>query len=455
MAAEKEIMVAIEFGSSKIRGIAGCRNLDGTIHILDVVQEDAKNCIRKGVIYNMDKTVLCLKRIVQKLESDLDLEVIKVYVGLNGKSLRTIKNVVSRQLDTKIVISSDLVDGLCESNKETVYPDYEILEVVPQEYRIGAELTLDPVGILSNQLEGRFLNVIARTTIKEYVRKCVEAADLEIAGYFITPLAQADSVLTDTERRSGCVLVDFGADLTTVAIYKNNVLRHLAVIPLGGNNVTLDICSLRVEEEEAERLKFEYGTAYSEQRAEGVVKTTSGSERTIETRELVEVVEARMEEILGNVWEQICQSGYRDKLIAGMVITGGGANMKNMDRAIMNRMGLDKVRFARIVNIPFETERPDQIVKDGTANAMISLLSKGTQTCVRFNVIEEKVEEEEPEIEEEVVIVDNVTENTDNDTSKKETKPEEEEPKRKSKPGFFSRVFKTISDISRKMVDEE
>ena len=235
MAAEKEIMVAIEFGSSKIRGIAGCRNLDGTIHILDVVQEDAKNCIRKGVIYNMDKTVLCLKRIVQKLESDLDLEVIKVYVGLNGKSLRTVKNVVSRQLDTKIVISSDLVDGLCESNKETVYPDYEILEVVPQEYRIGAELTLDPVGILSNQLEGRFLNVIARTTIKEYVRKCVEAADLEIAGYFITPLAQADSVLTDTERRSGCVLVDFGADLTTVAIYKNNVLRHLAVIPLGGN----------------------------------------------------------------------------------------------------------------------------------------------------------------------------------------------------------------------------
>lgn len=451
MAAEKEIMIAIEFGSSKIRGIAGCKNLDGTIHILDVVQEDAKNCIRKGVIYNMDKTVLCLKRIVQKLESDLDVEIIKVYVGLNGKSLRTVKNVVSRQLDTKIVISSDLVDGLCESNKETVYPDYEILEVVPQEYRIGAELTLDPVGILSNQLEGRFLNVIARTTIKEYVRKCVEAADLEIAGYFITPLAQADSVLTDTERRSGCVLVDFGADLTTVAVYKNNVLRHLAVIPLGGNNVTLDICSLRVEEDEAERLKLDYGSAFSEQRADGMVKT---SERNIEVRELVEVVEARMEEILGNVWEQICQSGYRDKLIAGMVITGGGANMKNMDRAIMNRMGLDKVRFARIVNIPFETEHSELIAKDGTANAMISLLGKATQTCVRPKVVQQVIEPE-PEDDDQVVMPENVVTDTGQETPKEEEKTENEETKRKSKPGFFSRMFKTISDISRKMVDEE
>lgn len=454
MAAEKEIMIAIEFGSSMIRGIAGCKNLDGTIHILDVVQENAKNCIRKGVIYNMDKTVLCLKRIVQKLESDLDVEIIKVYVGLNGKSLRTVKNVVSRQLDTKIVISSDLVDGLCESNKETVYPDYEILKVVPQEYRIGAELTLDPVGILSNQLEGRFLNVIARTTIKEYVRKCVEAADLEIAGYFITPLAEADSVLTDTERRSGCVLVDFGADLTTVAVYKNNVLRHLAVIPLGGNNVTMDICSLRVEEDEAERLKLEYGSAYSEQRADGMVKT---SERNIEIRELVEVVEARMEEILGNVWEQICQSGYRDKLIAGMVITGGGANLKNMDRAIMNRMGLDKVRFARIVNIPFETEHEDQITKDGTANAMISLLNKGTQTCVRSKVVQEEVVEPEPEEEEQIIMSDDVVVDTDKDTQKEEEKKEKEEKetKRKSKPGFFSKFFKTISDLSHKMVDEE
>lgn len=455
MAAEKEIMIAIEFGSSMIRGIAGCKNLDGTIHILDVVQENAKNCIRKGVIYNMDKTVLCLKRIVQKLESDLDVEIIKVYVGLNGKSLRTVKNVVSRQLDTKIVISSDLVDGLCESNKETVYPDYEILKVVPQEYRIGAELTLDPVGILSNQLEGRFLNVIARTTIKEYVRKCVEAADLEIAGYFITPLAEADSVLTDTERRSGCVLVDFGADLTTVAVYKNNVLRHLAVIPLGGNNVTMDICSLRVEEDEAERLKLEYGSAYSEQRADGMVKT---SERNIEIRELVEVVEARMEEILGNVWEQICQSGYRDKLIAGMVITGGGANLKNMDRAIMNRMGLDKVRFARIVNIPFETEHEDQITKDGTANAMISLLNKGTQTCVRSKVVQEEVVEPEPEEEEQIIMSDDVVVDTDKDTQKEEEEKkekEEKETKRKSKPGFFSKFFKTISDLSHKMVDEE
>ena len=219
MAVEKEIIVAIEFGSSKIRGVAGCKNIDGSVQVLDVEQADARNCIRKGVVYNIDKTVMCLKHIIERMEAALDMQIARVFVGIGGQSLRTKKNTVSRQFATKTVVSQELVDSLLKANRGTVYSGYEILEVVPQEYHVGLDTTTDPVGVLSSQIDGTFLNVIAKTEIKEYILKCVEASGLEVAGIFVAPIALAGSVLTDTERRSGCALVDFGYGTTTVAVY--------------------------------------------------------------------------------------------------------------------------------------------------------------------------------------------------------------------------------------------
>ena len=241
MAVEKEIIVAIEFGSSKIRGVAGCKNIDGSVQVLDIEQVDARNCIRKGVVYNIDKTVMCLKHIVDKMENALEMRVRKVFVGIGGQSLRTKKNTVSRQFATKTVVSQELVDSLLKTNRNTVYAGYEILEVVPQEYHVGLDTTVDPVGVLSSQIDGNYLNIIAKTEIKEYILKCVEAVGLDVAGMFVAPMALAGCVLTDTEKRSGCALVDFGYGTTTVAVYKGNLLRHLAVIPLGGNNITQDL----------------------------------------------------------------------------------------------------------------------------------------------------------------------------------------------------------------------
>ena len=262
MAVEKEIIVAIEFGSSKIRGVAGYKNTDGSVQVLDVEQADARNCIRKGKVYNIDKMVVCLKGIIEKMEAALDLQVDRVFVGIGGQSLQSRKNTVGRQFATKTVISQEIVESLLKSNMGTAYPGYEILDVVPQEYRVGLDVTTEPVGVLGSQIEGTFLNIIARTEVKEYILQCVEACGLEVAGIFIAPMALADCVLTDMERRSGCVLVDFGYGTTTVAVYKSNLLRHLAVIPLGGQSITQDICSQQVEDDEAEKLKLKYGSAY-------------------------------------------------------------------------------------------------------------------------------------------------------------------------------------------------
>lgn len=454
MAAEKEIIVAIEFGSSKIRGIAGRKNMDGSVQVLDIVQENARHCIRKGVIYNIDKTVLCIKTIIEKLETELGEKIVRVYAGIGGKSLQTMRNVVSRQLETKVVISSDLVETLYQTNLETVYPDYEILQAIPQEYRIGTEHTVDPVGILSNQLEARYLNLIARKGVKEYIMTCLETAGLEVAGCFIAPMALADCVLTESERRSGCVLVDFGADVTTVAVFKNNILRHLAVIPLGGNNITLDIATLQIEEDEAEDLKLKYGSAYADLNSEELGKNILvNNVRTIEERELVEIVEARMEEILDNVWQQICQSGYRDKLNAGIIITGGTSNLKDLDKAITARMGMDKIRLVRSVPMPLQFTHVEQSTKDGTLNTLVSLLYSGNRPCTVA------IEPEEEPIEEQVattVNVNNEEEKPVEDNSDDHHEPEEEEPaKKKKKPGFFSVFAKKISELSKKMVEPE
>lgn len=453
MAVEKEIIVAIEFGSSKIRGIAGCKNIDGSIQILDVEQMDARNWIRKGVVYNIDKTEMCLRNITEKLEAELDVHIARVYVGIGGKSLRTRKNTVSRQFATKTIISQELVDSLYRTNKNISYPGYEILDVIPQEYRVGIDMTTEPVGVLSNHIEGTYLNVIAKSEVKEYIVKSVEACGLEIAGFFIAPMALAESVLTETEKRSGCTLVDFGAETTTVAVYKNNLLRHLAVIPLGGNNITMDISSLQMEEEDAENLKVKYGSAFSEQSSEELSKNLLiNNGRTIEERTLVDIVEAREEEILGNVATQIRNSGFQDKLISGIVISGGAANLKNMDKAVANRIKSEKTRFARIVPLSLSAVRPEQLVKDGTLNTLLSLLNVGKMNCVEAKAVEGTMEqsaEENEEVRQEEVDdhVDTVTEPVQDkeDEAKVEEKEKEKKPKT-PKIGAFKKWLQKMTD---------
>lgn len=383
MATDKDIIVAIELGSSSIRGIAGRKNVDGTLHILDIVERKTKNCIRKGVIYNIDKTIQALNSIFIQLREDLNVYINKAYVGIAGQSLCTIRNSASRQMANKVVISSEIIDSLLDSNYNINYPDKDILDVKPQEYRIGTNYITEPIGILSNQIEGKFLNIVARSTIKESIQKCFDAVNIQILDMFIAPLALADNILTDNEKRTGCALVDFGAETTTVSIYKNNILRYLSVIPLGGNNVTLDICSKQLEEDEAEELKIKYGTAFADTSKDVVRHIPMSFDPSITIAEdvLQEITEARMEEIIANVWEQIQQSGYADKLISGIVITGGAANIRNIEKAISYRTKHDKIKVAKTLHTMIIPDRFEDVIQETNTNTLISLLSCGDADC--------------------------------------------------------------------------
>ena len=380
--ATTDFIAAIELSSSKISGIAGKKNSDGSIQVLAYAREDASSFIRKGIIYNIDKTAQALTSIINKLESQLNNSIAKVYVGIGGQSLRTIKNAVSRTLEEEGIISQELVDSICDENLEVPLADMSVLDVAPQEYKIDNNLQVDPVGVAGQHITGQFLNIVARASLRKNLEYSFESAKVEIADLLIAPTALANAVLTENEMRSGCALVDFGADTTTISVYKNNILRYLSVLPLGGNNITRDITSLQMEEEDAEKLKLQYGNALYEEEEETETPAVCTLEdgRTIELAILNSIVEARTEEILANVWNQLQLSGYEDKLFSGVILTGGSANLKNTEEAFRKLSKIDKVKTVKFVHNTIHGYS-DVLRKDGMQNTLLGLLAAGNENC--------------------------------------------------------------------------
>ena len=379
--AAKEFIVAIELGSSKVTGIAGQKNLDGSIQILAVVKEESSAFIRKGVVYNIDKTAQCLTSIIKKLETQLKTEIRQVYVGIGGQSIRSVRNVIGKDLPNESIVTQEMVIELMDANRNMTYPDQEILDAAVQEYKVGSQFQIDPVGIQATRLEGNFLNILERKAFYKNLNKCFETADINIAEMYLAPLALADSVLTEAEKRSGCALVDLGADTTTVSVYSKNILRHLAVIPLGSNNITKDIATLQMEESDAERMKLKYAAAYTDNNdIDNDLKYSIDPERQIESRKFIEIVEGRLEEIIENVWYQI-PSEFYDKLLGGIILTGGGSNLKNIEKAFNNHTHVDKIRVAKFVTQSIISNHETIKAHDGTMNTVLGLLAKGDINC--------------------------------------------------------------------------
>ena len=377
----KDFIVAIELGSSKMTGIAGKKNLDGSIQVLACIKEDSSSCIRKGVVYNIDKTAQCLTNIINKMEGQLKTTITQVYVGVGGQSIRSIRNVISKDMDMETPISQDMVIELMDANRNMKYPDQEILDAAVQEYKVDSQYQLDPVGIPCSHIEGNFLNILQRKTFYKNLNNCFEVANINVAEMYLAPLALADSVLTETERRSGCALVDMGADTTTVSVYSKNVLRHLAVIPLGSNNITKDIASLQMEEADAEKMKLKYASAYTDNAdIDNNLKYSIDQDRQIEARKFIEIVEGRLEEIIANVWCQVPEE-YCDKLLGGIILTGGGSNMKDIEKAFQNYTHIAKIRVAKFVTQAITSTLSDINTHDGKLNTVLGLLAKGDINC--------------------------------------------------------------------------
>ena len=377
----KEFIVAIELGSTNIIGVAGKKNIDGSISILSVIKEDSTSCINKGVVYNIDKTVQCLTNIIKRLETSLKTKVAQVYVGVGGQSIRSVKNTLIKELPLDTVVTLDMVNELMDENRNMTYPAQEVLDAITQEYKVDAQYQLDPVGIQCTRLEANLLNILWKKSFYRNLNKCFDNAGIAIAEMYLAPLALADSVLTDVEKRVGCVLVDLGAETTTVSVYYRNILRHLAVIPLGGNNITIDIASLQMDDENAEKMKRKYASAYTESKdIDENLKYSIDEDRQVDSKTFIEIVEARLEEIIKNVWYQV-PSEYTDKLLGGFIITGGVSNMKNIEKAFKQHTGVDKIRIANFVQETINSNIPEITAHDATMNTVLGLIAKGDMNC--------------------------------------------------------------------------
>lgn len=382
MMAEKEFIVAIELGSSKVTGIAGQKKPDGSINVLALVKEDSSQFIRKGVVYNIDKTAQCLTSIIKKMETQLKTRITQVFVGVGGQSIRGVRNVVAKDMPDDTIITQEMVAELMEENRNLDYPDQKILDVAEQEYKVDTVMQLDPVGIRASHLEGNYLNILERKSFFQNLNKCFETAGIKVVEMYLAPLALANAVLTEAEKRSGCALIDLGADTTTVSVFYRNVLRHLAVIPLGANNITKDIAQpLQMEESEAEKMKLKYASAYTDNNEiDDTLKYSIDQERQVESRKFIDIVEGRLEEIILNVREQI-PNEYCDKLLGGIILTGGGSNLKNIERAFAIHTHFEKIRIAKFVTLSISSN--NELIKNhnGMMNTLLGLLAKGYINC--------------------------------------------------------------------------
>lgn len=385
MGADKEIIVALEFGTSAIRGIAGKRKADGTTKILGIEQERITDAIQRGVIYNIDKTTQAISSVIGKLNERLNINICRAYVGIAGQSLHTVSNYILRGLETKVKITPELVDNLMDNNRNTQYPESTILEVVPQEYVVGNRSVADPIGIQTDQMEACFLNVVAKSVLVDNINKCMRMAGVEIADILISPLALADSLLTDSEKRSGCALIDFGAGTTTVAVFLGNLLRHLAVIPIGGGTVTADLAkSYQMEHDEAESLKRKHGVAYVASESDTPQQLAISNDRTISENELQNIIGARQEEIILNAWNQI--KSLSPKLLAGIIITGGAAQLKDMSEAIKHYTEFQKVKMAKSLITTSDVGAGVTAPQGNNIDTLIALLMHGDTNCITDKV---------------------------------------------------------------------
>ena len=393
---ESGFFVAIDLGTSKIIGVVARKNKDNVISVLASETTPSENCIRRGLVYNIEKTSANVRIIINKLENKLGRKIAKVYVSMAGQSLHTITHKVNKQLLSSGFVSDNVIMQMRkEADKFT--PDMsKLYNVADIEYIINGKAESQPVGVAATEIEGHYQMIVGRPNMLANIKKSIEEkAGLEIAGYIIGPLASANITLNENEKELGCAFVDFGAGTTSLSIYKGGKLRHMAVIPFGGDIITKDICELNFTEEDAERYKTDIGKAYEVKDA----KTPSSRARKsgnpeADLPDVDYVIEMRVQEIVINIENQIKLSGYEGKLGAGMIITGGASNLTNLNLYLEDKLEMPvrkaSAHKAYINNFP-------ELANDPSFTQALGLLLYSSENCEKEVVEKLKTDaDEEP-----------------------------------------------------------
>lgn len=342
------IVAAIDIGTTKIVAIIGRKNNDGKIDILGYGNAMSTG-VRRGMVLNIDQTVNAIRLAVDMAQNKAGLSITDAYVGIAGQHIRSIRNrgyILRDSYDEEI--SKDDVQALIDDMyKVPIEVGEQIIHVLPQNFIVDNETGVkNPVGMYGKRFEANFHIVIGDIAASNNIKKCVNRVGVNVKNLVLEPLASADAVLTDDEKEIGVALVDIGGGTTDVAVFYDGIIRHTAVIPFGGNVVTQDIRQgCNILERFAEQLKIQYGSALVDKSMDNKVVSIPGISgrppKEISFANLASIIQCRMEEIIAQVYFQIEASGFLQNLGAGIVITGGGALLKNLSQLVAFKTGMD------------------------------------------------------------------------------------------------------------------
>ena len=334
---KEEIVAGLDIGTTKIACIVGRKNEQGKLEIMGMGKSRSDG-VSRGVVTNIQRTVDSIKAAVQEAEDSAGVEITTVNVGIAGQHIRSMhhRGMITRQSLEQEIRQSDIDQLIDDMFKLAMVPGEEIIHVLPQEYIVDNEQGIkDPIGMSGVRLEANFHIITGQVTAARNINKCVARANLDVTELILEPLASADAVLSAEEKEAGVVLVDIGGGTTDIAIFSDHIIRHTAVIPFGGNVITDDIkMGCAILRDQAELLKSRFGSALASENKENEVVCIPGlrgrEPKEISLKNLANIIQSRMEEILDHVYFEIKNSGLEKQLSGGIVLTGGGAQLKHL-----------------------------------------------------------------------------------------------------------------------------
>jgi cell division protein FtsA len=436
---DNKIAVGLDIGTTKIVAMIGRKNEYGKIEVVGIGKAKSLG-VKRGVVSNITQTIQSIQQAVDEAESVSGIKIEDVVVGIAGQHIRSLhhSDYITRNNADEVIDEDDIDDLVNQVHKLVMLPGEEIIHVLPQEFKVDSQADIkEPKGMYGGRLEANFHVVVGQVSSIRNIGRCVKSADLGLSEITLEPLASASAVLSQEEKEAGVALIDIGGGTTDLAIFKDGIIRHTAVIPYGGNVITEDIkegCS--IIEKQAELLKVKFGSAWPGENKETEIVSIPGlrgrEPKEITLKNLSKIIHARVQEIIEHVFLEIKNYGHetaKGKLIAGIVLTGGGSQLKHLRQLVEYITGMD-------ARIGFPNEHlagdSDEGLSSPSYATAVGLLMVGLEKDIKIEEVEEIVEEIVPELNQEV---------------EEEVQPKVVEKPKPRKKSFFEKFTEGLKDF--------
>ena len=441
---ENMISIGLDIGTTKIVAMIGQTNEYNKMKILGVGKSISLG-VHRGVVNNITQTIQSIQQAVSEAEELSGIKVDGVTVGIAGQHIRSLQHsdYITRNNSEQVIDETDIEKLINQVHKLVMLPGEEIIHVLPQEFKVDGQAEIkEPIGMYGGRLEANFHVVVGQVSSIRNIGRCIKSAGLDLDGITLEPLASANAVLSNEEKEAGVALIDIGGGTTDLAIFKDGIIRHTAVIPFGGNVITEDIkegCS--IIEKQAELLKVKFGSAWPGENKENEIVSIPGlrgrDPKEISLKNLSKIIHARTVEIIEQVYLEIKNYGHEEqkkKLIAGIVLTGGGSQLKHLKQLVEYVTGMDTRVGYPNEHLAGDTDKnvtsPLYATAVGLVMDGLSKIEKNTTENLELENLNEE---------------DGVIESNEEDNSKeKEQKPEKTKIKRES---FLDKLTKNLQDF--------